>query len=92
MKNRKISNISEILLGVWTGICFDGWLFLALESRETEATIIAVAGMVVPIVTAFMYYIITNVLQLRKKVKAKKQAEQFIKNWAKLKFEEDKVA
>lgn len=91
MKNRK-KDISEILLGIWTGICFDGWLFLALESRETEATIIAAVWMAVPVAAAIMYYIITNVLQSRKKTKAKKQAEQFIKNWAKLKIEEDKVA
>lgn len=92
MKNRKISNISEVLLGIWSGICFDGWLFFALECKETEATIIGVVWMVAPVVAAFAYYIVISCLQSRKKAKAKEQAEQFIKNWTKLKFEEDKVA
>lgn len=88
MNNKKKRDILEIVLGLWTGICFGGWLCNAIECRDAEALLCAVVWIAGPAVIFFL----AGLLQVRKKNKAKKQAEKFIENWAKFKIEEDKAS
>lgn len=87
MSNKK-KNILETALGLWTGICFGGWLCNAIECKDTGALLCAVAWIVGPAVILFF----AGLCQARKKNKAKKQAEKFIENWAKFKIEKDKAS
>lgn len=84
----KKKDILETALGLWTGVCFSGWLCNAIECKDTEAMAFAVAWIVGP--AAILFF--TALLQVRKKNKAKKQAEKFIENWAKFKIEKDKAS
>ena len=88
MRNKKKRDISETAMGLWTGICFGGWLCNVIECKDTEALLCAVAWIVGPAVIFFL----AGLWQVRKKNKAKKQAEKFIENWAKFKIEEDKAS
>lgn len=88
MSNKKKKDILEIVLGLWTGICFSGWLCNAIECKDTEAMAFAVAWIAGPAVIFFL----AGLWQVRKKNKAKKQAEKFIENWAKFKIEKDKAS
>lgn len=88
MRKKKKMDILETVLGLWTGICFSGWLCNAIECNDTEAMAFAVAWIAGPAAILFL----AGLWQVRKKNKAKKQAEQFIKNWAKFKIEEDKAS
>lgn len=84
----KKKDILETALGLWTGVCFSGWLCNAIECKDTEAMAFAVAWIVGP--AAILFF--TALLQVRKKNKAKKQAEKFIENSAKFEIEKDKVS
>lgn len=86
MSNKK-KNILETALGLWTGICFGGWLCNAIECKDTEALLFAVAWIAVPAVILFVSF-----CQSRKKNKAKKQKEQFVKSWMKMEIKEDKAS
>lgn len=88
MSNKKKMDILETVLGLWTGICFGGWLCNVIECKDTEALLFAVAWITVPAAIFFL----TGLWQVRKKNKAKKQAEKFIENWAKFKIEKDKTS
>ena len=88
MSKKKKMDILETALGLWTGICFGGWLCNAIECKDTEALLFAVAWIAVPAVILF----IGGFWQSRKKNKTKKQKEQFVKSWMKMKIEEDKVS
>ena len=88
MKNKKKKDILETALGLWTGICFVGWLCNVIECKDTEALLCAVAWIAVPAVILFL----AGLWQVRKRNKTKKQKEQFIENWAKFKIEEDKAS
>ena len=88
MNNKKKRDILEIVLGLWTGICFGGWLCNAIECRDAEALLCAVVWIAGPAVIFFL----AGLWQVRKKNKAKKQAEKFIENWAKFKIEENKAS
>lgn len=88
MSNKKKMDILETALGLWTGICFGGWLCNAIECKDAEALLFAVAWIAGPAVIFFL----AGLWQVRKKNKAKKQAEKFIENWAKFKIEEDKAS
>lgn len=37
MSNKKKMDILETALGLWTGICFGGWLCNAIECKDAEA-------------------------------------------------------
>lgn len=87
MSNKK-KNILETALGLWTGICFGGWLCNAIECKDAEALLFAVAWIAGPAVILFL----AGLCQARKKNKAKKQAEKFIENWAKFEIKEDKAS
>ena len=87
MRKKKKMDILETVLGLWTGICFSGWLCNAIECKDTEAMAFAVAWIAGPAVIFFL----AGLWQVRKKNKAKKQAEKFIENWAKFKIEKDKA-
>lgn len=84
----KKMDILETALGLWTGVCFSGWLCNAIECKDTEAMAFAVAWIAGP--TAIL--LIVGLCQAKKKNKAKKQAEKFIENWAKFEIEKDKVS
>lgn len=88
MSNKKKKDILETALGLWTGICFCGWLCNVIECKDTEALLCAVAWSVGPAVILFL----AGLWQVRKKNKAKKQAEKFIENWAKFEIKEDKAS
>lgn len=88
MRKKKKMDILETVLGLWTGICFSGWLCNAIECKDTEAMAFAVAWIAGPAVIFFL----AGLWQVRKKNKAKKQAEKFIENWAKFKIEKDKAS
>lgn len=88
MGKKKKMNILETALGLWTGICFGGWLCNVIECKDTEALLFVVAWIAVPAVILFL----AGLWQVRKKNKAKKQAEKFIENWAKFKIEKDKAS
>ena len=88
MRKKKKMDILETVLGLWTGICFCGWLCNVIECNDTEAMAFAVAWIAGPAAILFL----TGLLQVRKKNKAKKQAEKFIENWAKFKIEKDKAS
>ena len=88
MSNKKKKDILETALGLWTGICFGGWMCNVIECKDTEALLCVVAWIAGSAVILFF----VGLWQVRKKNKAKKQAEQFIKNWAKFKIEEDKAS
>lgn len=88
MSNKKKKDISETALGLWTGICFGGWLCNVIECKDTQAMVFAVAWIAGPV--AFLT--LAGLWQVRKKNKAKKQAEKFIENWAKFKIEKDKAS
>lgn len=88
MSNKKKKDILEIVLGLWTGICFGGWLCNAIECKDTEAMAFSVAWIAGPAVILFL----AGLCQARKKNKAKKQAEKFIENWAKFEIKEDKAS
>lgn len=88
MKKKKKMNILETALGLWTGICFGGWLCNVIECKDTEALLCVVAWIAGPAAILFL----AGLLQVRKKNKAKKQAEKFIENWAKFKIEKDKAS
>ena len=87
MSNKK-KNILETALGLWTGICFGGCLCNVIECKDTEALLFVVAWIAVPAVILFL----AGLWQVRKKNKAKKQAEKFIENWAKFKIKENKAS
>lgn len=87
MSNKK-KNILETALGLWTGICFGGWLCNAIECKDTEALLFAVAWIAGPAVILFL----AGFCQSRKKNKAKKQKEQFVKSWMKMEIKEDKAS
>lgn len=91
MSNKK-KNILETALGLWTGICFGGWLCNAIECKDTEALLFAVAWIAVPAVILFVSGFAVSFCQSRKKNKAKKQKEQFVKSWMKMEIKEDKTA
>ena len=65
-----------------------GWLCNAIECKDAEALLFAVAWIAGPAVIFFL----AGLWQVRKKNKAKKQAEKFIENWAKFKIEKDKAS
>ncbi len=88
MSNKKKRDILETALGLWTGICFGGWLCNAIECRDTEALLCAVAWIAGQVVIFFL----AGLWQVRKKNKAKKQKEQFVKSWMKMKIKEDKAS
>ena len=88
MSNKKKRDILEVGLGLWTGICFGGWLRNVIECKHAQAMVFAVAWIAGPAVIFFL----AGLWQVRKKNKAKKQAEKFIENWAKFKIEEDKAS
>ena len=88
MSDKKKKDILETALGLWTGICFGGWLCNAIECNDTEALLFAVAWIAGPAVILLL----AGLWQVRKRNKAKKQKEQFIENWAKFKIEEDKAS
>ncbi len=92
MKNKKKMDILETVLGLWTGICFGGWLCNAIECKDTEATVFVVAWITVPAVILFISGFAVSFWQSRKKNKAKKQKEQFVKSWMKMKIKEDKAS
>lgn len=91
MSNKK-KNILETALGLWTGICFGGWLCNAIECKDTEALLFAVAWIAVPAVILFVSGFAVSFCQSRKKNKAKKQKEQFVKSWMKMEIKEDKAS
>lgn len=74
MNNKKKRDILETVLGLWTGICFGGWLCNAIECRDAEALLCAVVWIAGPVAILFL----VGLCQARKKNKAKKQAEKFI--------------
>lgn len=88
MSNKKKKDILETALGLWTGICFGGWLCNVIECKDAQAMVFAVAWIAGPAVIFFL----TGLRQARKKNKAKKQAERFFENWAKFEIEKDKVS
>lgn len=88
MRKKKKMDILETVLGLWTGICFSGWLCNAIECKDTEALLCVAAWIAGPAVILFF----AGLWQARKKNKAKKQAEKFIENWAKFKIEKDKAS
>lgn len=88
MSNKKKKDILETALGLWTGICFGGWLCNAIECRDAEALACAVVWIAGPAVIFF----IAGLWQVRKKNKTKKQAEKFIESWAKFEIKEDKAS
>ena len=88
MSNKKKKDILETALGLWTGICFGGWLCNAIECRDAEALVCAVVWIAGPAVIFF----IAGLWQGRKKNKTKKQAEKFIESWAKFEIKEDKAS
>ena len=92
MSNKKKKDILETAMGLWTGICFGGWLCNAIECKDAEATVFVVAWITVPAVILFISGFTVSFWHSRKKNKAKKQAEKFIENWAKFKIEEDKAS
>ena len=92
MSNKKKMDILETALGLWTGICFGGWLRNAIEYKDTEALLFAVAWIAVPAVILFVSGFAVSFWQSRKKNKAKKQKEQFVKSWMKIEIKEDKTA
>lgn len=92
MSNKKKMDILETALGLWTGICFGGWLRNAIEYKDTEALLFAVAWIAVPAVILFVSGFAVSFWQSRKKNKAKKQKEQFVKSWMKMEIKEDKTA
>ena len=75
-----------------TGICFGGWLRNAIEYKDTEALLFAVAWIAVPAVILFVSGFAVSFWQSRKKNEAKKQKEQFVKSWMKMEIKEDKTA
>lgn len=85
---KKMSNKKETALGLWTGICFGGWLCNVIECKDAQAMVFAVVWIVGPAAILFL----AGLWQVRKKNKAKKQAEKFIENWAKFKIEKDKAS
>ena len=92
MSNKKKKDILEIVLGLWTGICFGGWLCNGIECKDAEALLFAVAWIAVPAVILFVSGFVASFCQSRKKNKAKKQKEQFVKSWMKMKIKEDKAS
>ena len=88
MNNKKKRDILETALGLWTSICFGGWLCNVIECKDTQAMVFAVAWIAGPAVIFFL----AGLWQVRKKNKAKKQAEKFFENWAKFEIEKDKVS
>lgn len=88
MGNKKKKDILETALGLWTGICAGAWFWKVIECQDREAVLIAVAWIAGPAVILFL----AGLWQVRKKNKAKEQKEQFIKNWANFKIEEDKAS
>lgn len=88
MRKKKKMDILETVLGLWTGICISGWLCNVIECKDTEALLCVVAWIAGPAAILFL----AGLLQVRKKNKAKKQAEKFIENWAKFKIEKDKAS
>ena len=88
MSNKKKKDILETAMGLWTGICFGGWLRNVIECKDAQAMVFAVAWIAGPAVIFFL----AGLLQVRKKNKAKKQKEQFVKSWMKMKIKEDKAS
>lgn len=88
MRKKKKMDILETVLGLWTGICFGGWLCNVIECKDTEALLCVVVWIAGPAAIFFL----AGLWQVRKKNKAKKQAEKFIENWAKFKIEKDKAS
>ena len=80
MSNKKKKDILETALGLWTGICFGGWLCNAIECRDAEALVCAVVWIAGPAVIFF----IAGLWQVRKKNKTK--------SWAKFEIKEDKAS
>lgn len=62
MSNKKKKDILETALGLWTGICFGGWLCNAIECRDAEALVCAVVWIAGPAVIFF----IAGLWQVRK--------------------------
>ena len=89
---KKMSNKKETALGLWTGICFGGWLCNVIECKDAEALLFAVAWIAVPAVILFVSGFAVSFCQSRKKNKAKKQKEQFVKSWMKMEIKEDKAS
>ena len=85
---KKMSNKKETALGLWTGICFGGWLCNVIECKDAQAMVFAVVWIAGPAAILFL----AGLWQVRKKNKVKKQAEKFIENWAKFKIEKDKAS
>ena len=76
MSNKK-KNILETALGLWTGICFGGWLCNAIECKDTEAMAFAVAWIVGPAAILFFTALLQGCLRL-KKVRLAIQMEVFV--------------
>lgn len=88
----KKKDILETALGLWTGVCFSGWLCNVIECKDTEALLCVVAWIAGPAVILFVSGFAVSFCQSRKKNKAKKQKEQFVKSWMKMEIKEDKAS
>lgn len=74
MSNKKKRDILETALGLWTGICFGGWLCEAIEGNDTLAMLFLVAALVGMAVC----FGITAVIDAKWQKEQKKQADREI--------------
>lgn len=54
MRNKKKKDILETALGLWTGICFGGWLCNVIECKDAQAMAFAVAWIAGPAAILFL--------------------------------------
>lgn len=67
MKKRK--DILESLMGIWTGICFDGWFISAIEDKTFIGTMFCIAWIAVPVMIFLIWILICKIVFTRKKKK-----------------------
>lgn len=54
-------------MGIWTGICFDGWFISAIEDKTFIGTMFCIAWIAVPVMIFLIWILICKIVFTRKK-------------------------